>query len=348
VPAYPRFALQHSPAGERPKRFLFAACTLLLAITVPLLAACGGDDKKDDLANEPGPRFLVTGARGLSERAGQREKLIVQFDDGAFILDPAISADGKKLAFSVQHPATADSKGNVDFGSDLWLADRNGSNRKEILRHSAPGEFISRPNWLPNGKQLVFDVRGTKQDGSPDLRVESLDLDTMQRQRLAADAVEPAMNPDGKTVAYVYINPRTQHEQLMTADLTTGKSTPLTGSDASQVYNIELAWSPDGEWLAWGAADPNVKAPSIGGGLRSAVAMTHPFLQDVWVIKRDGTSFKRLADIGESQPSLAWSADGQYVYAMGATNFWRIKLSDGSKEIIGAGSPNGQLRVASK
>ena len=124
------------------------------------------------------------------------------------------------------------------------------------------------------------------------------------------------MHPDGKTVAYVYINQKTQHEQIMLADLTTGQSKPLTGTDATQVFNVELTWSPDGEWLAWGAADPTVLAPG-GGGLRAAAATTHPFLQDVWVIKRDGTGLHRLADIGESQPSLAWSPDGVYVYAHG-------------------------------
>jgi Tol biopolymer transport system component len=332
---------------EHPKRYFFAAYTLLLALVVPFVAFCGGSDKGDDLSNATGPRFLVTGAKGLSERAGDREKLIVQFDDGAFVLDPAISADGKKLAFAVQHPATADSKGQVDFGADLWIANRDGSGRKELIRHSAPGEFVTRPNWLPNGKQIVFDVRGTKADGQPDLRVESVDLDTMARQRLAPDGVEPAMHPDGKTLAYVYINQKTQHEQIMLADLTTGQSKPLTGTDATQVFNVELTWSPDGEWLAWGAADPTVVAPA-GGGLRAAAAATHPFLQDVWVIKRDGTGLHRLADIGESQPSLAWSPDGVYVYAMGSTNFWRLKFADGAKEIIGPGSPNGQLRVASK
>jgi len=342
----PRFASKHWKS-KHPKRFLFAACTLLLALIVPFVAFCGGDDKGNDLANEPGPRFLITGAKGLSERAGQREKLIVQFDDGAFVLDPAISADGKKIAFAVQHPATADSKGQVDFGADLWMANRDGSGRKELLHHSAAGEFMTRPNWLPNGKQIVFDVRGTKGDGQPDLRVESLDLDTMKRQRLAEDGVEPAMHPDGKTLAYVQINQKTQHEQIMVADVTTGQAKPLTSADATQVYNIELTWSPDGEWLAWGAADPTVLAPG-GGGLRAASAMLHPFLQDVWVIKRDGTGMKRLADIGESQPSLAWSADSQYVYALGATNFWRLRLADGAKEIIGPGSPNGQLRVAGK
>jgi Tol biopolymer transport system component len=326
---------------------LVAACTLLLALALPFVASCGGKDG-DDLDGASGPRFLVTNAKGLSERAGDREKVIVSFDDGAFVLDPAISADGKKIAFAVQHPASADSKGNVDFGADLWMANRNGSGRKELIHHSAPGEFVGRPNWLPNGKQLVFDVRGTKSSGQPDLRVESLDIETGKRQRLVEDAIEPALHPDGKTVAYVRINQRTQHEQLMLADMTTGESKPLTGPDATQVFNIELTWSPDGEWLAWSGADPTVMAPGSGGGLRAASAATHPFLQDVWVIKRDGSNMKRLADIGESQPSLAWSDDGQYIFALGGTNFWRIRVADGTKEIIGSGTPNGQLRAVSK
>jgi Tol biopolymer transport system component len=326
-------------------RSIVAAYALLLVLLLPIVIACGGKD--DDLSNESGPRFLVTGPKGLSERAGEREKLIVQFDDGAFVLDPAISADGKKLAFAVQHPASADAKGNVDFGADLWVSNRDGTGRREIVHHSAPGEFVARPNWLPNGKQLVFDVRGTKKDGQPDIRVESIDLDTNKRLRLVDDGMEPAMHPDGKTLAYVKLNPRTQHEQLMVADITTGESKALTGPDATQVFNVELTWSPDGQWLAWGAADPTVMAPSGGAGLRAASAMTHPFLQDVWVIRRDGTEMRRLSEIGESQPSLAWSADSAYVYVLGSTNFWRLKLADGTKEQIGSGSPNGQLRVVS-
>ena len=76
--------------------------------------------------------------------------------------------------------------------------------------------------------------------------------------------------------------------------------------------------------------------------------MTHPFLQDVWVIKRDGIEH---APPGRHRrkPAFARVVAGQrYVYAMGSTNFWRLKLADGSKEIIGAGSPNGQLRVVNK
>jgi Tol biopolymer transport system component len=301
----------------------------------------------------------MTGPKGLTEVQGGKEKVLIHFDDGSFLLDPAISTDGKRIAFAVQHPATADKNGKVDFGSDLFIANRDGSGMKELIHHSAPGEFISRPNWLQDNRQLLFDVRGTKPNNDADLRIESVDIDTGARQRLIENGVEPAIAPDGKTVAYVYIDPATQHEQIISADVTTGQSKPLTGPDATQVFNIELTWSPDGETLAFAAADPSVLAPggaslgptfvSLATGpsqvLGAPVAMLHPFLQDVWTVKNDGTGLKRIADIGESQPSLAWSTDGVYVYAMGATNFWRIKAADSSKEIIGTGQPSGQVRV---
>jgi hypothetical protein len=62
-------------------------------------------------------------------------------------------------------------------------------------------------------------------------------------------------------------------------------------------------------------------------------------------VKKDGTGLKRVADIGESQPSLTWSTDGVYVYAMGSTNFWRVKVADATKENLGSGQPQGQVRA---
>ena len=336
-----------------------ALVVLVLAIGGGIVLAGGGKHASGKSASSGGttPRFLVAGPTGLVLQSGGQNRTLVHFDDGLFITDPSISPDGKKLAFAVQHPATADAKGNIDFGSDLYISDFDGGNMRLVVHHTGTGEFVSRPNWTNDDKQLIFDVRGTDANGDADVRVESLDLATNTRQRLAANAAEPALAPDGKTLAYVFIDPQDQHEQLMLTDLATGKSSPLTGKDATQVFDIELSWSPDGNELAFAAADPSVVAqePSSGGGLRAASAtlpqpsttdvMLHPFLQDIWVINKDGSNLKRIADIGESQPSVAWSTDGQYVYALGATNFWRIKVSDATRQVIGQGEPSGQVRV---
>src|SRR3954467_7237685 len=142
---------------------------LLFAAVVPFAIACGGGSSSSSNSGGDGPRFLFTGPKGITEQTGKKERLLVHFDDGSFFIAPAISADGKKLAFAVQHPATADKNGKVDFGSDLYVSNYDGTGMKEILHHSAPGEFVSRPTWLPNDKQLLFDMRGTKPNNEPDL-----------------------------------------------------------------------------------------------------------------------------------------------------------------------------------
>src|SRR5262245_51948524 len=110
--------IPHKPLNPPFIRFAYV---VLATVLLPFALACGGggDSKPaggstSTKVKEGNTRFLMTGAKGLVEKTGSKEKVVIHFDDGSFVLDPAISADGKKLAFAVQHPATADKNGKVD------------------------------------------------------------------------------------------------------------------------------------------------------------------------------------------------------------------------------------------
>src|SRR5207237_3763973 len=99
-----------------------------LAILLPLLAfvvvSCGGGSKP---AARTGDNFLLANQSALSEATPSGAgRALVKFDDASYLLDPAVSPDGQHLAFARQTPAKSLPNGAVDFGSDLYVADRDG------------------------------------------------------------------------------------------------------------------------------------------------------------------------------------------------------------------------------
>jgi len=78
----------------------------------------------------------------------------------------------------------------------------------------------------------------------------------------------------------------------------------------------------------------------------TAVAATHPILQDVWVMDPDGGNLRKFADLAVNLPSLAWSKDGEYLYALAGYGFWRIHPGTATYRQIGPRMPtSGRIQV---
>ena len=58
------------------------------------------------------------------------------------LMDPALSPDGKRIAFMRQEPVKNLGGGQIDFGTDLYVVNRDGSGLKEIVHHSALAEYV--------------------------------------------------------------------------------------------------------------------------------------------------------------------------------------------------------------
>jgi Tol biopolymer transport system component len=104
------------------------------------------------------------------------------------------------------------------------------------------------------------------------------------------------------------------------------------------------AISPDGKQVAFAASTGLARSP-FGPGWKGAAAAQHPTLQDVFVVNTDGTNLTLVAEIADQQPSIDWSADGKFVYSLGAGGFWKIAVETKSLEQIGAGVPGGLIRI---
>jgi Tol biopolymer transport system component len=308
------------------------------------LASCSGDGSKNGGSGPSQPNHLQVNQRGLVERIGGRERVLVSTGEGAYVNGVAISPDGKRLAFVLQPPASTNAKGEIDFGADLYIANRDGSERKEIVHHSRNGEFIFAPAWLPDGESLIYIVRGRDQIGLPDFRLESINLRDPKRVRLIDFAVDAALSHDGKSVAYVYYDPESSDpEQFLLQELGS-KAAPrsLVPADSGLLLIQSPAFSPDGSKIAFAASNLTARLHAAAVAVNAAA---HPTLQDIWVVNRDGSNLHKLAEIVESQPSVDWSADGNFIYALGGSGFWKVEVAGGAYQQIGPGEPGGLIKI---
>ncbi|HXH23477.1 MAG TPA: hypothetical protein VNN10_15770 [Dehalococcoidia bacterium] len=316
-------------------------------VTALILAACGGDGQAVTPCRPASePRFLLTSEDGISEmRADGSRRLILGWRDETYPLDPSVSPDCTRVAFALQPPAKPLPDGNVDFGSDLALAGIDGKGPRILAKHQRVAEFLRAPAWLSES-ELLYTYRGRGPNGLPDLRIERLDLKTGASRRYIESAIDAAVSPDRGLLVYVAIDPLTQAETLTVASADLRGARAVAGAANNLALFSGQTFSPDGSKIAFAAVD--ISQPLQGGALPVRPGGTfawHPFAQDIWLVNSDGTGLRRLSEIAENMPSIAWSADGAFVYVLGPGAFWRIDTATGLAVKLAAGVPLGQIAL---
>jgi TolB protein len=154
-------------------------------------------------------------------------------------VDPAVSPDGRRLAFA--------SRRNGYW--DLYVRDLVSG---QVERITDTPEYEGRPSWSPDGQWLVF---AAMYDGDLDIYLLSL-LDRAQAPILLTDDpaadTSPSWSPQGRKIAFVSTRLGASHIWIADLDRT----------DAQRFLQISRApldsaafpvWSPDGQSLAFAA-----------------------------------------------------------------------------------------------
>lgn len=123
----------------------------------------------------------------INDPAGACDKIeSLKGYSGSIIINPALSPDGKKVAFQIP-------------GKGIMVADADGSNLRTICKGS-------HPSWLPDGKSLI--ISRVQDNGSrftaSDLY--SVDIENKSEMLLTGSTdiipLTPAVSPDGRKVAF--------------------------------------------------------------------------------------------------------------------------------------------------
>ncbi len=239
--------------------------TVTLAVSLCVIAACGGGGEGSDQ-----PRFLLARPGGLSELQGTRERPVFELSQGSYLLDPALSPDGKFVAY-VAGPLSR---------TRLYVRQVDGGTPVAITPEKAG--FARMPRWSPDGQRLVFSSeRGIELipafGGVPRLLVP-----------LPPGAwLDAAWSPDGQSIVYPLL------DSVFTR--------PVNGGASRAVGRIAEAHScvpsPDGRWIACASGNRQfIRNEDLGNIAASSV----------WVIPAAGGLPLRVTDEQSLNNSPAW------------------------------------------
>jgi dipeptidyl aminopeptidase/acylaminoacyl peptidase len=250
---------------------------------------------------------------GTAAAAGARAHAsLFQVEDAitmASVSDPVWSSDGRRVAFVVNAPDTAENSNN----QDVWIADLARTEVFQLTRH--PKNDLS-PAFSPGGDTLAFvGTRAAGDDAKSAIYLMSLHGGDPWSLRTFDESIgEVHWSPDGRWIAYVkqdtlprdvrekrrkkwdavVEDERLQHPRLWVISTAPG-SEPRALSDGRD-FIWWVRWSPDSKSLAY-ITSPTGK-PDDGNA------------QDIAVVQLAGGPPRMLGLIGTS---FVWSPDSRWI-----------------------------------
>jgi len=295
------------------------------------LGACvvgGGNPGKGQVTSTRGSGHLIFGNDGniqIMGGDGSGRKALTKVPQGGLAKDPAWSPDGKLIAFSFSPPlpAVRGPGGMLPLPvTDVHVMDAGGGNQKTLIAHEAPGVGYESPVWAPDGKTLYLTYTELVVESNivrdQVVEVARVPPGAGPRETLIPNGAFQAVSSDGKLLACIVA---TREGQAILISGVDGRN-PRALVPAGQMEGLTSPrFSPDGKQLAFSAIAPSAPVPVPTTPARRSqgpletlfatrVASAHGLPMDVYVVATDGGAPNRLTTLGEDNPSVAWSSDG--------------------------------------
>ncbi len=308
-------------------RFLFCLRTFSFVVAFTFLAFHSSTLTRTAASNSlalPSGRLIVSAENGgawdifvADPNAGAWQRLAINATPAR---DPAISPDGKTLAF----------RSKRDGVWEIYSAPLNGGALTRLTRGMV---YSGAPVWSPDGKRIAFESYAR---GDLDLWVMNADgtqaIDLTPNEKTHDYA--PAWSPDGKWIAFTSWRTGTQQLFVVNADCT--RNCVATNLSQSKINDQQPAWSPDGKQLAFVSdrdgqraiyvADfattslKNIRRVTFSGwddqptwspdGQWIAFVSARPTRQPIYITAADGSGIPRLVENSPTMTSsIAWTSE---------------------------------------
>ncbi|MEM7127336.1 MAG: DPP IV N-terminal domain-containing protein [Chloroflexota bacterium] len=278
---------------------------------------------------------------------------------GTFAFQPVWSAVNQQIAYGYIQPDTA--TGNLS-SARLWVADIDGSNAKSIT-HPAPdftGTYRD-PAWSPDGRTLWTTVQLPEKDAAGVVRFRSeirrVDVASGDETVIIPNGRGAAISPNGQWIAYLAPGNSGDGMAIWRSKTDGSDTSLLVPSDRFEEIYIPMRFSPDGQALAFAAADaqnqlqrtPGPKSNSWFPGpfqalsfqtiqLQRLTALFRPrpvhahglYPADVWLVDVETGELERLTQLSEDHPTPVWSPDGHNLAFAGVLGIYLIDVAERS------------------
>lgn len=272
---------------------------------------------------EANGRLVYVKSKGLwtLEPSTGAVQQLVAFPAGAFGGAPAVSPDGKLVAYSLYRPSSV---AKDPGGTDLFVVGADGSNPQLLLAHQTLGEALGDPTWAPDGQSIYFTDSGP-QIGT---RIERARVDGSGREVVVQSGQSPSVAADGR-LAYVAADARTNTRSIWLAEGDGKNARQLVG--APEFRDLAAPrFAPDGQRLVVsgvpsGTGTPQPRSevlPALEWGPKTAHAHGIPW--DLWLVDLEGGGLQQITDLEEDSPIAIWSADGQWIAFSGELGLYLV------------------------
>jgi hypothetical protein len=236
------------------------------------------------------------------------------------------SPDGRKIAF-------VSNKGYDITFLHLFVKDV-GTGKVRQLTHNR--EVVdSRVQWFPEGDKLLYSRGLENSPGLMDIFIYDLDKNEETPITWRARALDPALSPDGSTIAYIKNDKGIQNLALVGADGRRPDRLLTHFNDGTQLYSP--CWAPDGNYIIVGifkdsSRDIAVVSAEADPYDRLKALNDSTFFPDSLNYQAD-LEFRLLVSTSADERDPVLSPDGEYLYyasdRTGIFNIYRMNLETG-------------------
>ena len=221
---------------------------------------------------------------------------------------PAISPDGKQIAFSYQ--------------GDIWVSSVEGGQASRITIHEA---YESNPKWSPDGEQIAF---SGNRFGNNDIFIINAKGGTPKR--ITFHSSWDGITDWSKNDNLIFNSNRNFRQVEWDAELQTVSSKGGTPVRLMDALGREANMSPNGKFVAFVRGDCRIAREKYTGSAN----------KDIWLYNVKNKTFTQITNFDGQDYHPVWGSDSQLYYLSAQNGKYNVF----ALEISADGKPNGQAK----